>query len=489
MTVTVSAAKSQKAQPWLQRINPFNYLASKIFLYFWFMIAFTVISLVLIGSQIEPDYGDKPIPHRILSKVDNIEERLLRARLQSSFNYERLLRSNRLNGQQIIIYGRKGQPLKSSRPLPRDFDLSRLDINSEKATTLASKEYIVYGPFKLGPFKHENLKLKQEYQLFILNGRKMHPMMGFRDLPWWLRLSIPLVISAILSFLVARSLVTPIKNLCSAHRNLAQGNLDTRSNGVALRKDELGQLGQDFDNMAEKISKLLAAQKRLLGDVSHELRSPLARLQIALGLASSPQIHASDNKDLVRHLERIELEAHRLDDMIGDVLRLSRLETQLQNIEHFSLSLKSLLEFLVKDANFEAQSENKQVSLTLDQDAQILGDQSLLASAFENVIRNALKYTKQDSNVEISMVIKEHLAVTKIVDHGPGVPTSALSQLFEPFYRVSDSRQRSSGGTGLGLAIAEKSISAHGGTISAHNHPEFGLEVVISLPIKDNGKT
>lgn len=485
--MTVSATKAQKAQPWLQRINPFNYLASKIFLYFWFMIAFTVISLVLIGSQIEPDYGDKPIPPRILEKVNDIEKRLMRAWRQSSSNYERMLRSNRLSGPYIMIYGKKGQSLKSSRPLPRNFDLSRLDIKAEQATTLASKEYIVYGPFKLGPFKHENLK--QEYQLFILHGRKMHPMMGFRDLPWWLRLSIPLVISAILSFLVARSLVTPIKNLCSAHRNLAQGNLDTRSNGVALRKDELGQLGQDFDNMAEKISKLLAAQKRLLGDVSHELRSPLARLQIALGLASSPQIHASDNKDLVRHLERIELEAHRLDDMIGDVLRLSRLETQLQNIEHFNLSLKSLLEFLVKDANFEAQSENKQVSLTLEKDAQILGDQSLLASAFENVIRNALKYTKEDSTVEISMTIKNSLAVTKIIDHGPGVPTSSLSQLFEPFYRVSDSRQRSSGGTGLGLAIAEKSISAHGGTISAHNHPEFGLEVVISLPIEDNGKS
>ena len=428
--MTVSATKASKAskapntQPWLQRINPFNYLASKIFLYFWFMIAFTVISLVLIGSQIEPDYGDKPIPPRILERVNDIEDRLMRAWRQSSSNYERMLRSNRLNGPYIIIYGKKDQPLKSSRPLPRDFDLSRLDTNAEQATTLASKEYIVYGPFKLGPFKHE--KLKQEYQLFILHGRKIHPMMGFRDLPWWLRLSIPLIISAILSFLVARSLVTPIKNLCSAHRNLAQGNLDTRSNGVALRKDELGQLGQDFDNMAEKISKLLAAQKRLLGDVSHELRSPLARLQIALGLASSPQIHASDNKDLVRHLERIELEAHRLDDMIGDVLRLSRLETQLQNIEHFNLSLKSLLEFLIKDANFEAQSENKQVSLTLEKDAQILGDQSLLASAFENVIRNALKYTREDSTVEISMTIKDNLAVTRIIDHGPGVPTSAL---------------------------------------------------------------
>lgn len=465
---------------WLQNINPLNYLAGKIFLYFWFMIAFTVISLVIIGSQIEPDYADKPIPPRVLAQIDSLEENLVRARRHSNFNYDQLLRSSKFNRRHTLIYSKVGQPLKSAKRLPQDFDIARLDTQAQQATILAGNDYVIYGPFRLK-------NLKQEYQLFLLTPRKTHPIMGFKDLPWWLRLGIPLTVSAFLSFFIARSLVTPIKNLCTAHRSLAQGHLDTRSNGVALRKDELGQLGQDFDNMAEKISQLLAAQKRLLGDVSHELRSPLARLQIALGLASSPQ-NTNENKDLVRHLERIELEAHRLDDMIGDVLRLSRLESQLQNIERFSLSLKSLLEFLVRDANFEAQGDNKQVTLTLDEDAQILGDQSLLASAFENVIRNAVKYTQTDSTVEVTMSVKQNQAVTYIRDHGPGVPTSALSQLFEPFYRVSDSRQRSSGGTGLGLAIAEKSISAHGGIISAHNHASLGLEVVIKLPIDDNTK-
>ena len=472
------ATRRNKLHHWLQSINPLNYLASKIFLYFWFMIAFTVISLVLIGYQVEPNYADKPIPPHILAQVDSIEEQLMRSRRQTSFNYERLLRSRRFNHHHTLIYSQMGQPLKSSKPLPQDFDLSRLDTKTQQTTILASNEYVVYGPFQLK-------NLEQQYQLFLLNPRKSHPMMSFRNLPWWLRLGIPLTISAILSLFIARTLVTPIKNLCTAHRSLAQGHLDTRSNGVALRKDELGQLGHDFDNMAEKISQLLAAQKRLLGDVSHELRSPLARLQIALGLVSSTP-NVAENKDLVRHLERIELEAHRLDDMIGDVLRLSRLESQLQNIECFSLSLKSLLEFLVKDANFEAQGENKQVTLSLTEDAQILGDQGLLASAFENVIRNAVKYTQADSTVEVSMSVETNLITTRIRDHGPGVPTSALSQLFEPFYRVSDSRQRASGGTGLGLAIAEKSISAHGGSISAHNHEDQGLEVVIRLPIKDN---
>ena len=461
-------------QQTLKTINPLNYLAGKIFLWFWFMIAFTIIALILISVQIEPEFTDKPIPPRILTHVDSIERHLIRSSRFSGYDFERLLRSPRLNQGRILIYGQIGQPLRSSIPLPEHFEVNQLNTQTTTPEIKTIANHIVYGPFIL-----ENNDKK--YQLFLLSPLKGHPLSRFQLLPWWLKLAIPLAISAILSFFVARSLVMPIKNLCNAHRSLAQGNLDTRSNGVALRKDELGQLGQDFDNMAEKISQLLAAQKRLLGDVSHELRSPLARLQIALGLASSP-----DHKDLARHLERIELEAHRLDDMIGDVLRLSRLESQLQNIERFSLSLKSLLQVLVKDATFEAQEQHKAVVLTISQDAHILGDQGLLASAFENVIRNAVKYTEQNSQVEITLKTCDTLAVTTIRDHGPGVPTSSLTQLFQPFYRVSDSRQRSSGGTGLGLAIAEKSIRAHGGSIKAHNHPQGGLEVVIKLPIRDN---
>lgn len=462
---------------WLNIINPLNFLAAKIFLWFWIIAVSTVFTVVLIGSTVSPELVNMPIPNHIIKEVEMIEDRLLRSRRRSGHDFEHLLRSRRFNRHHLFIYHIKGQPLRTSRPLPPEFDLNTLDVNALKPETKTIGDFMVYGPFDM-----EDEKQQKTYQLFLLSQHKKHPLARYKLLPMWARLGIPLLISAILSFVIARSLVNPIKKLCSANKSLAQGDLDVRSNGVSLRRDELGQLGRDFDNMAEKTSQLVAAQKRLLGDVSHELRSPLARLQIALGLASQP-----NTPDLTRHLERIELEANRLDDMVGDVLRLSRLETQIQNLECHPINLTSLLKVVIKDANFEAQEQQKQVVLTTDIQANISGDQALLASAFENVIRNAIKYTETNTQVDISLEIQQdksqNSVVITIADQGPGVPASALSQLFQPFYRVSDSRQRSSGGTGLGLAIAEKSIRSHGGCITAHNREPNGLAVVIKLPL------
>ncbi|MCJ8272869.1 MAG: ATP-binding protein [Psychrosphaera sp.] len=456
---------------WYKRFNPLNYLAGKLFLWFWLMIALTVLSLVIIASQIDPGLEDQPIPPYIISQIDSFDDRLHRGRRSGPNDFERLIRSPRVRRTHMILWTKEGGPLKSAKPLPPEFDVEELDIDNPTPKTEIIGGFIVYGPFEISDHH-------ASYRIFAVGRYDPHPMMRFKSLPLWLRLGLPLAISAFLSLFVAMSITNPILSLRNAHRSLAQGNLDTRSNGVALRNDELGQLGQDFDDMADKISQLLAAQKRLLGDVSHELRSPLARMQIALGLAIQP-----DSKDLERHLLRIELEANRLDDMIGDVLRLSRLESQLQNIELFPLSLKSLLSYLVKDANFEAKGDEKAVTLDAVADANVMGDQALLASAFENVVRNAVKYTEQKTTVAVTLQIDAGQVIVKVRDFGPGVPASALSQLFQPFYRVSDSRQRSSGGTGLGLAIAEKSIRSHGGSIIAHNHQEQGLEVTVKLPL------
>lgn len=458
---------------WFKRLNPLNFLAGKIFLWFWLMIVLTITTMLFTSHQIAPNIEDQPIPHPIFAQVQSLEDHMGRIsrRPRFDFDIERLLRSPRLGGrEQGFIFIDNNNKMLSNKPLPPGFDRQRLAIDSTEPHTLLSEQHLFYGPFEL------NIK-QSHFRLFVFHPYRPHPLKTFRALPTWLRLGLPLLISALLSVVMAMSLVNPIRQLRNAHRSLAQGNLDARSNGVALRNDELGQLGQDFDDMAVKISQLLAAQKRLLGDVSHELRSPLARMQIALGLASQP-----DSKDLQRHLQRIELEANRLDDMIGDVLRLSRLESQLQNIELFPLSLTSLLEYLIKDANFEAQELNKSVSLTPCEDANVLGDQALLASAFENVVRNAVKYTEEDSCVTVTLSMEDEQVNVTIRDFGPGVPASALSQLFQPFYRVSDSRQRRSGGTGLGLAIAEKSIRSHGGSIVAHNHQDKGLEMIIKLP-------
>lgn len=463
-----------EAKHWLKRLNPFNHLAGKIFMGFWLLFALTVISMMVILHNIEPDGAKRRIPHHVFNLMRSLEEHVMsmhRHGHENHASFEHILRSPRLGRNRLFVYYDESGKMISSKPLPKNFDISKLDADSPEPVSVIQSDTIAYGPFTV-------LDEDNSYRVFSLYPYRVHPMSRFKQLSPWLRLGIPLLISAFLSYFIAYSLVGPIRQLRNAHRSLAEGDLDTRANGVAHRNDELGELGRDFDHMATKISGLLAAQKRLLGDVSHELRSPLARLQIALGLAQQ-----TDGEDLSRHLQRIELEANRLDDMIGDVLRLSRLETQLQNIEKCPLSLRSLMEILVKDASFEAHEGGKSVQLSCEQDVTVLGDQALIASAFENVIRNAIKYTDDNTQVLVSLKVENNQAVVVVRDFGPGVPTSSLSHLFEPFYRVSDSRQRRSGGTGLGLAIAEKSVRSHGGTISAHNHSEKGLNITITLPV------
>ncbi|MFT5161817.1 MAG: two-component system sensor histidine kinase CpxA [Alteromonadaceae bacterium] len=462
--------------PWVKRLNPLNFLAGKIFLWFWLLIVMTMLSMLIVTAQVTPGIQDQPIPQHVFEQIKSMEEHLNRVSRRSGFSLQRFLHSPRFGSRRHVLVqigdrNSDSRKLLSNRPLPATFDKQQLPLDSNDPVTVLQGDFIVYGPFEL-------TIAQQSLRLFTLRLYKPHPMTRFRMLPPWIRFGVPLLISAVASFFMATSLVNPIRKLRNAHRELAQGNLESRSNGVALRNDELGQLGQDFDDMAVKISQLLAAQKRLLGDVSHELRSPLTRMQIALGLALQP--HCTD---LPRHLQRIELEANRLDDMIGEVLRLSRLESQLQSIEMFPLSLPGLLEYLIKDADFEAQQNNKNVSLHSTSQASVMGDQALLASAFENVIRNAVKYTDEQTVVTVTLKIDATEVIVKILDSGPGVPASALSQLFQPFYRVSDSRQRSSGGTGLGLAIAEKSIRSHGGSIVAHNHQLKGLEITVKLPL------
>ncbi len=461
---------------WLKRLNPFNHLAGKIFMGFWLLFALTVVSMLVIIHNLEPDEREKSVPPHVFALMRSLEEHLMmRQERGDTIIFDQLIASPRLSRNHLFVYFDESGALKSSKRLPPDFDPSRLAIDSPQPVSMVQNDIISYGPFTL-------LDNDKSYQVFSLYPYRVHAIGRFKRLPAWLRLGLPLTISAFLSYFIATSLVNPIRKLRNAHRSLAEGCLDTRANGVAQRNDELGELGRDFDHMAVKISGLLTAQKRLLGDVSHELRSPLARLQIALGLAQQTSSTAG-SEDLPRHLQRIELEASRLDAMIGDVLRLSRLETQLQNIEKQPLSLNSMLKVLLKDAGFEAKNADKSIVLEQNQELSVCGDQTLLASAFENVIRNAVKYTDVGTEVVLSLSAEGNNAKVVVRDHGPGVPVSSLGQLFEPFYRVSDSRQRSSGGTGLGLAIADKAIRSHGGNIYAQNHPEKGLEIVITLPI------
>ena len=294
------------------------------------------------------------------------------------------------------------------------------------------------------------------------------------------------LIGAVFCYWLARYLTSPVTKLRTATQEFARGNLSVRvAHAMGDRRDELTSLGQDFDRMAEKIEALINSQRRLLGDISHELRSPLARLNVALELARQRA-----GADATSALERIEREAENLNEMIGQLLALTRLEGDADAISRVDLDVAELVQQVVADADFEARSGNRSVVMKSNSDCPMTGNYELLYRAIENVVRNAVHYTAEGTQVEVEVRCENSAdqsgstreAMITVRDHGPGVPEVSLSEIFRPFYRVEFARDRDSGGAGLGLAIADRAVRLHKGKITATNAPHGGLVVTIVLP-------
>jgi two-component system sensor histidine kinase CpxA len=243
----------------------------------------------------------------------------------------------------------------------------------------------------------------------------------------------------------------------------------------------MAQLVRDFDTMAERLEATVNAQARLLNDISHELRSPLARLNVASALA-----HQRAGVEARSALERIDLEAERLNELIGGLLTIARLDSGNDSRQKLPILLGEMIEGIAADADFEAQGRNCRVESTIKEDCLVAGVPLLLHSAIENVVRNAARYTREGSSVQIVLERGQGgagpEAVIRIVDSGPGVPEEELDKLFRPFYRIDDARGRQTGGVGLGLAITERAVRIHGGTVKASNRPEGGLQIEIRVP-------
>jgi len=302
----------------------------------------------------------------------------------------------------------------------------------------------------------------------------------------WTRLVVAVLVSGLVCYLLARYLIGPLGRLSGATQRLSEGDLTARvGESVSQRSDEFGALGRDFDAMAERLEGLVTSQQQLLRDVSHELRSPLARLQVALGLARK-RIAGEASVEL----DRIELETERLDSLIGQILTLTRLERQLVGERSDVVDFAELVTDVVEDARYEAQATNRSVKLRAEARCRVNGRPELLHSAVENVVRNAVFYTGEGTTVEVSMSddgAESEWVTVSVRDHGPGVPEAALKDLFEPFYRVEDGRRRDNGGFGIGLAIAERTIRSHGGSMRAENHADGGLVVTLRLPVAQAG--
>jgi len=314
-----------------------------------------------------------------------------------------------------------------------------------------------------------------------LPGRALRPRtpgLAWRNVPPLKGIVATLAAAIVTALLLAGYVAKPIRSLRRAFDAAASGDLDRRvAPDIGARHDELADLGRDFDRMAARLQASMQGQRRLLHDVSHELRSPLARLEAAAGLIRQ----TPDQPETM--ITRIEEEIARIDRLVGELLTLSRLETGELPPVNEEVDMHDLVREVVHDANFEARSQGREVIWDDRGSTTLHGRPDLLHSAIENVVRNALKHAPQSQTIRVETAInaeQDHY-VLRVIDHGHGIPESELSDLFRPFFRGTTGTRMD--GYGLGLAIARRSIEAHGGTIRATNHSGGGLSVEIVVPL------
>ena len=279
--------------------------------------------------------------------------------------------------------------------------------------------------------------------------------------------------SAALCWLAAVGVILPIRRVAATIARFGQGDLSARVH--THRPDEIGQLGRSFNQMAERLERLIVSERRLLGDISHELRSPLARLKFAVKLART-------SADPDTALDRIERDVNRIASLVSDIVEITFVEGDpaLRGAETFTVS--EVVEEVVRDCSVEAEPRGCRIQLSGRIAGQTLGSRELLRRAVENVLRNAIRYSPERTAIEVEISNQDQNAVIVIRDHGPGVPEDALAHIFDPFFRVEEARDTNGGGSGLGLSIAKRAVQAHHGSISAQNASP-GLRVRIAIPV------
>jgi len=463
-----------------------RYLSSfkvKLFLWFWFITLTSIIVSRFITHQLLNDDNISIVAEQVNKEDLHFLNRIKAKLTQNSFaqiqnNYKRKkhrrtdltlwtqLPSDRLNVEKLSPQRSHFNDIIKKHIQTRENDTTQSVIYSHTRIT---------GPI---PVIYQN----QQTLLFVSKKMPRKTLQHFlKEMPLWLRLTIPLTISFALCWVLARSLSKPVLKMKEATLQIAQGDLSTRVTGLNTRQDELGGLARCFNQMADKLETNISAQQRLLGDVSHELRSPLTRLQMALALAQQK------GEDQEQYFERCQKEINQLDEMIAHVLTLSRLENSFKPLNIASFSFTRLLKSIVSDQQLLAENKQVLIECNAHKDITIQGDSHLLSGAITNVLINAIKHTAKNSTIKIALIDNNHQLSLTISDSGNGVPEDALAKIFTAFYRVNSARDRETGGTGLGLAIAKQAITAHHGKIFAKNINQTnehhqGLAVTIELP-------
>jgi two-component system sensor histidine kinase CpxA len=371
----------------------------------------------------------------------------------------------RIRGELWIVNDAK-RPIQGGE-LPREF--GSLLTMKDDVSTEEDKFVLVRVPFE-----HEGKQYRALARLRMTRSPRVPPG---QDLV--IQIPLAILISSFICFVLARYIARPVTSLRVAAQRIARGELDARADARFEGRDELGELTRDFNQMASRLEATLSAQQRMFADVSHELRSPLSRLTLALELAKQRSGPAAATA-----LERIEIETGRLNDLVQQVLRLAKLESGVISDKHEVVSLTEVLGEIAADAEIEANAKQIEVVLKNEVSALVEGDAAVLRSAIENVVRNAIEYSPQQGQIElVQRQCGARTVAIEVADRGPGVAAEELTKMFEPFYRSDATRSRRSGGVGLGLAIAERAVVAHHGSIRAANREQSGLRIEIRLPL------
>jgi two-component system, OmpR family, sensor histidine kinase CpxA len=450
----------------LNSLNPFHYLAGRIFIWFWLVLLSAVISAVMLSRSLTEPTEIRRLPHNIANQLQHQIDRYQHLPNSQALLFE-------LQQQQPdrwLVVNTDTNQISAGSALPDNFDqnwLTELSLLSRPGW-LRHRNITLAGPFllQLGP---EPLALYQKRQ------RRSRPWWHINDAPQHIVLIFMLFISAVASFILAISISRPLRELLQRNLEFANGQLNVRVQHLIQRKDELGQIGHSFNTMAERISALLTNQQRLLRDISHELRSPLARAQLAIGL--------TERQQSFQQIPRIKQELDRLDAMLDELLTYSKLDAGQYQLQKHPFDLTELIAEIIAVNQVEADAKQQIIVLQADNNIEVNADSQLLGRAIENVLRNAIKYSPTSSTIRCQLSRTEQHVLLQVIDQGPGIDDQLLTAIFEPFYRVSDSRTSNTGGTGLGLAIVAKIIRQHAGSVTASKISNSGLCITIQIPV------
>ncbi len=444
----------------------------KIFLSFWLATILIIVTTAWVTSEIARKSTVPAQEHAFMDSYANAAVVTFEAGKQTALK-KWLARTGISKQMNLFLLTSKGEIIGTQET---------------PAIVRKTSEDLVQGKLDEGIFKSGSLIVSHEilsttgmfYRLAAVTEKPLSHSLQIQWAGLTARLLIAIFISGLICYLLSIYLTQPLRSLRVAAKLLATGKLNTRVGSFAgHHKDEIAELSCEFDSMAEQLEALINSKQRLLQDISHELRSPLARLHIAIELGRKKSNHLADSE-----FNRMEMECLRLNALIGEALEFARLDKSTNSLSKVMVNMPTLLESVINDANYEFSKSTPRAIVGKMEPCQLVLDERLIHRAIENILRNALRYSPSDKIVLISLykVLPKHSIYIDIEDNGPGVPDGQLTKIFNPFYRVDTAREKKTGGYGLGLAIAKQAIKLHDGDIQAMNRNNGGLLVRIVLP-------